>query len=397
MRNYFPQNAQPNSEQLAIINGEPNIIVKGVAGTGKTMTAIYLAAKLSKNHTVAIIVYTKSLKQYIEKSLQNLSVRNVVVRHNYVWDFSKNYDYIIMDELQDFIMKDVNNIKRQAKNGIYFFGDDNQRIYETQPGTNENTVTIDELRNEILFPIIELKSNMRISKTLGNFISAIYPNIFQNTAELDNGIKPIFIKINSQTESLELEYGNTYSLDDIKLFESFPDKNIYNAEEIEKVLRMLNDEEFTNWYHLNIEKAVIDNLNKTKETYLNAITHLLKDELTGHTAILLVTNEGHDGVNLSIKDMYNYFRQKGINNIGYKYNQEEFLCYSDNHSINVMTYHSSKGLEFDNIILPFYIHDRGNLHYVGFTRLRKKLVIIYPEDAGGIHNIGRNLYDERGF
>jgi ATP-dependent exoDNAse (exonuclease V) beta subunit len=47
-----------------------------------------------------------------------------------------------------------------------------------------------------------------------------------------------------------------------------------------------------------------------------------------------------------------------------------------------MTYHSSKGLEFDCVILPFanYANDNYgtyNLPYVGMTRASKKIIITY--------------------
>lgn len=88
-----------------------------------------------------------------------------------------------------------------------------------------------------------------------------------------------------------------------------------------------------------------------------------------------------------IADIAAVLRSKGIA-CGFKDKSAEFLEFNSARSVNIMTYHSVKGLKFDCIILPFsnYVNDtidasstKGgkNLLYVALTRASQMIVITY--------------------
>lgn len=100
-------------------------------------------------------------------------------------------------------------------------------------------------------------------------------------------------------------------------------------------------------------------------------------ELTpiGTTAILVMTNNEV----LTIKEKLN---SVGLLIDGYKHTTDDYLSTKEN-ALNILTYHSAKGLEFDNIIMPNL--DQGNnsnnnIYYVGFSRAKKTLALFYLKE-----------------
>lgn len=82
-----------------------------------------------------------------------------------------------------------------------------------------------------------------------------------------------------------------------------------------------------------------------------------------------------------VLELYNYLTDKGLT-VSYKYKSSDKLDFSREFNVNIMTYHSSKGLQFDCVILPFsnYVNDNNgseNLPYVGLTRATHQIIITY--------------------
>jgi len=79
-------------EQANITELDPvktkGFIVKGSAGSGKTLLALHKARELQelKNGTVYLVVYTKALKAFIADAVKELKLDNVRVL--YEWEFS---------------------------------------------------------------------------------------------------------------------------------------------------------------------------------------------------------------------------------------------------------------------------------------------------------------------
>jgi superfamily I DNA/RNA helicase len=292
--NYFTKQVELNNVQQAIIDGEPNIIVKGLAGTGKTMTVVHLAQKLSKNNTVGIVIFTLSLKKFLIECINSDNASVITSKR-----LLKTFDYIIVDEVQDFTLADIIQMQSYSKYGVYFFGDDHQQLN----WRGEKNATIEEIQSITNFPVVELIDNVRFSKPIENFIKKY---VFHKN--------PFDVVIN---DAKELVYSQ-------------------------------------------IDTALI-------------IARLLK-VLDGSTAIICNRNDQVEKYSLLLQE-------NGHKNIGYKVGRDEQLNLDCDDAINVLTFHSAKGLEFQNVIViggrkePEYF-------YVGASRASKNIIVLISDFDG---------------
>jgi DNA helicase IV len=338
MKEIFSTKPNWDNEQQLVLNSKPNIIIEGGAGSGKTLLAIYLAKELSEKDekNVSIIVYTKALRTFIKHTLTYLNLPDVNVFYQEEPNGYRNikHDYIIIDEAQDFSIQDIINFQKNAKKGMFIFADENQRLYDKNL-KKETTLTVSLLNQEINFPTIKLKHNYRISKSISELICNLYPDSLLSNNSFDSGHKPIFIKCNTPLQ--ELEYIKTYITT--------------NTNEDIGILLKQNraSEEGSYLANRNTKKIVIPGILETKE----------------------------------------YLDSSGIH-IGYKYERDDNLVFTDNKNVNVMTYHSSKGLQFDTVILPFcnILNSHSNLcvNYVGMTRSKSKLIVTYSDIISDEYN-----------
>lgn len=114
------------------LTAERTIVVKGVAGSGKSLTLLKKAKQVSTFSTsYAIIVYTKSLKQFFVDELAEIGQTEGHVYYFEEWKRSTkpNYTYMFVDECQDFNATEIDDF---VKHGHYcwFFGDTNQSIMD---------------------------------------------------------------------------------------------------------------------------------------------------------------------------------------------------------------------------------------------------------------------------
>jgi superfamily I DNA/RNA helicase len=159
---------KPSEEQIHIINSlnNNNIVVDSVAGSGKTVTNLYISKHFKKNN-ILLLTYNAKLKIETRQKtkLNNISNLDVHSYHSFcVKHYNKkcyrdneinkiivnnknpfklfNYDIIILDEAQDInplyfnliykIFKDNNNNKTK----ICIVGDKYQSIYDFNNADN---------------------------------------------------------------------------------------------------------------------------------------------------------------------------------------------------------------------------------------------------------------------
>jgi hypothetical protein len=100
--------------------------------------------------------------------------------------------------------------------------------------------------------------------------------------------------------------------------------------------------------------------------------------------------------NIEVSKILDYFRENKIHFDGYKLNNDEYLNFGKS-KVNILTYHSAKGLEFDTIIMPFFETptDFGiEFYYSGLTRAKENLFILYSDSFPNfLKNIDNNLYN----
>lgn len=310
MNNFFLSNVKPTESQLSVLKtDDPDLIIEGAAGTGKTLLTILLAEKILKDnptYDISIIILTRSLKRFIVEALRERGLYNVTVFYEYEFPYTKK-DFIIIDEAQDFNINQIKKLIECAVYGVYILGDSNQRILNINNGNQ--TATMEGLRKELNFKHKILYENVRFNQGITNIINEAFPNI-----EIKNPIGSSSIK-----------------------------PRIYPC--------------------------------GSKENEVKKIIEILKNAgLEGSSGILVQKNEDI----LYILDM---LQNKGIPNLGFKHKSDEQLNFNQN-SINLLTYHSAKGLEFNNVILPFldFSLDIPNLFYVAFSRARNVLFLLYSEN-----------------
>lgn len=135
----FRASIEFDSVQLEVLNSdEDSLLVYGPAGTGKTILAMAKIKELEySNKSYILIIYTKSLKAYIEGKMISAGFDNAkgkIYYENEIDDLHDeelelNYDYIIIDEVQDFPYNKIVSLKRMANKGIFVYGDNKQNLY----------------------------------------------------------------------------------------------------------------------------------------------------------------------------------------------------------------------------------------------------------------------------
>ena len=324
MTNLFPLSASITNSQKVALDSEHNVIISGPAGSGKTFLTVLYAERLkskNSNHSIQIIILTKSLSSFITKSLNQRGINDVEVNHFASWINSpKSFDYLIVDEVQDLNLNQIKQLVKYANIGFYLLGDSNQIIYNDQL----KGATIEEIADAFKIKIIELNEIVRFNEGIKNFITPGC-SFLENSNVINKEItKPKIIPFNT------------------------------------------NDEQF-------------DELGKI-------ISNLPKVGTTGIFVFL----------NIDVENLLKELSKRNINIKGYKINSNENLSFDDG-AVNILTYHSAKGLEFDNVILPHFDHGNGfpdNIYYVGFSRAKNSLYILYNQHFPIRVKIGnKNTYD----
>ena len=164
-------------KQLAAINGVTGQLdrahwVQGFAGTGKTLVVTHLmerVAKLKPTSSICFITFTHALKDLVASGLQGAVAKRVASKtHTQFLSERQQYDYVFLDEAQDISPSDLRRIKGYAGN-LIIAGDGDQRIYEK--GASESEIT------EVLAPRTwKLLEIFRLTKILQKLAQAINPS-----------------------------------------------------------------------------------------------------------------------------------------------------------------------------------------------------------------------------
>lgn len=352
IENPFFKSINWSDEQQRVIDSKGSIVVKGAAGTGKTLLVLYLALKfILEEKSVAIIVFTKSLRTYISDFFErNKTQDKIKVFYHYEWfrSNSKKFDVILLDEFQDFSFEDIELVIDNVRERILLFGDDEQKLYNKSIFSEKKTTTFIELCKRTKFNNIVLFRNFRIPKQIVSLINSIYR-------------------------------GNSDMFDDV-IGSSFKDV-VVNSYRKKTINSFVHNSSKAKLYHLNSHIEQLDWLT----VFINRNKHhknigvLFKQNDTRYNGYFYDKKLKPERIP-GIIETFNYLNEKGIS-VGYKYKDQDCLSFRGEININLMTVHSSKGLEFDCVILPFYSWTNRNhnydIPYVSFTRCKDELIIWY--------------------
>lgn len=190
------------------LTAERTIVVKGVAGSGKSLILLKKAKQVSTfSQSYAIIVYTKSLKQFFVDELAEIGQTEGHVYYFEEWKRSSkpNYTYMFIDECQDFNASEIDDF---VKHGQYcwLFGDTNQSIMDFKPTitTPGHTVqSVDETARQLgVFPPQDLCINHRLTVENAKVGEFILPQSHLSFACYKHGPKPMLLETSEQLNTI---------------------------------------------------------------------------------------------------------------------------------------------------------------------------------------------------
>jgi len=327
------------------INKRGNIWIQGFAGSGKSVMLIHALRKKmisSPNAKVCVVVYTHSLIDMFKTGMAELGMPSVPVMtyHQFKKGYD-NYDYIFCDEVQDLPADVLSQMKARSQH-VYVAGDSNQSIYEY-------TVTPGEIGNIINARPFILTRIYRLTRSIMNAVSNLLPNLNIFGSRRDMTKKDVSVRLGEAD-----------------------DKN----EEVNYI-----------W-----EQAS----NATSEGYSAAVLLPKHNYIIDFANRLLQQNgkpewdfEENNWGKPDYKSLNRHFKNQGlkVEYVGNGYGS--FQNADRKRNLILMTYHSAKGLDFDNVFLPFLSknlsisrHDEETLFMVAITRSKMNLFITY---SGYLH------------
>lgn len=323
-----------------------NVWIKGFPGSGKSVLLAYVIKKIKNEHPrakVVVIVYTHSLIKMFRAALAEMGISVNVITYFSFLDSSEHYDYIISDEVQDMTPRVLYSMNSRSSH-VIVAGDENQSIYDFDPKYREATVTTDQINAILSTYNYELGIIHRLSSSIINAVQKLMPlmNVFSSKRDLSKHSTQIRLcKADSKREQAE-----------------------YILKEAQKAINIG-------------QTAAI--LVPTHDCVLEIVQKIIRCKKYKEWN---VSTNSYGKVDYAA--LNNFLSKKGIplQYIGNGYG----LFSEDSRKIIIMTYHSSKGLDFDNVFLPeldasLFISKNEQiskiLFMVAMTRSRNNLYLIY--------------------
>lgn len=328
-RSFYVKDSELDDYQVKVINKKTDnsYIVKGCAGSGKSILALWKAKQIQDEHrgSYMYIVFTKALMQYMADGIKEVGISQRNVDYHWHWvnrAGCPSADYIIVDEAQDFSKEDIELFKSKAKKALLLYGDSAQQLYTFIQ--DKKTVSMEDIQYFTKFPVEQLVFNHRLPKKIARVAQYI----------------------NSENDELE-------------------ERCTVEGTEKPKILEY-----------------------PTVEKQYDAIIELIQNKHMEDVGILFRQND-------EVEEAYNYFQEHGLN-VEAKFGKHMDLDFtSDNPKL--MTYHSSKGLQFENVFLPDCTvedDDNRNPLYVAVTRTYQSLYILHSGNLSSLFDdVPRDLYD----
>lgn len=324
-----------------------NVWIKGFAGSGKSILILYSVKKILARNPEAkllLVVFTHSLIKMFTAAFEEMGL-NVQVETYYAFMKSpSHYDYILCDEVQDLTERVIVALERHADR-VIVAGDANQSIYLSDPQWREPTIDKNYLSSRD-YQEQELTIIHRLPKSLIEVVNHFMPDMHIFSSKLDM-TKP-----------------------DVQV-------HVCKAERVEDEIRYLLD---------RAQKAI-------QGGYTVAVLLPTQDlmVLFVNWVLYCMGRQQWDPPQRNRWGKYDFFLlNRGLSNAGIPLQciaNGDGAFSSSIPQINVMTYHSSKGLDFDNVFIPFasegvpiFSSDEElsrRLFMVAMTRTRSNLCITY--------------------
>ena len=338
-----------------------NYWIRGFPGSGKSVLIAYTYKIIKRKNpkpNVLIVVYTHSLIKRFEADLEEMGIYDAKIVTYFQFRKSvEKYDYILSDEVQDLTPSVLQEMKRRAKH-IVVAGDENQSIFESDPFSGELTVSPNQINTLLYSKPFSLNIVHRLSSSIRSAVQKLLPqiNIFQGQID----------PMHTDTQ--------------IRLCEAYN-----NDEEVKYIVK-------------EAKKAV--NIGSTVGVLISTqkgVLSFIQD---------VIRLEGNQQWNVQL-DKYGRPDYSDLNKylescrIPLQYVGNGYGNFNENiRKICIMTYHSSKGLDFDNVFLPhlnnslFIVPNEAickTLFMVAMTRSRNNLYLTYN---GYMHMYLKNIVSD---
>ncbi len=345
----IPENKLDEQQRDFVENvdiNQRNVWIKGFPGSGKSVLLAYTIKKIKRqtpSASIIVVVFTHSLITMFKAAFKEM--REIVEVVTY-FDFMKSprrYDYILSDEVQDLTPTVLREMNNRGKH-VIVAGDENQSIFETAPRTNERTVSPSQINSLLNSREFSLNIIHRLTRSIIDAVNKFLPNLNIFAARRDMS------KQSTQVRVCEAQ----------------------NSEEEVKYILKEGKIAVNNGYTVGV-------LIPTGKAIISFVNSVLRQE--GKPEWTPTTNR-YGSIDFS--DLNNHFNRCSVQ-MQYVGNGTGNFS-EDVRKIAIMTYHSSKGLDFDNVFIPglsrnmFITYNQElskTLFMVAMTRSRNNLYLTY--------------------
>lgn len=322
-----------------------NVWIRGFPGSGKSVLLAYTMKRIKRkdpNAKVAVVVFTHSLIAMFKAAFAEMGIAANIMTYFEFMDKSSNYDYVLSDEVQDMTARVLATMNSRAKH-VIVAGDENQSIFESDPKYREATVTPSQITSLLNCRDFELGIIHRLSSSIIAAVERFMPNLNIFTARRD------MTKRNTQ---IRLCSANS------------PEQEVkYIIKEAQRAVNIGDT-----------AAILIPTQQKILEFFQMTLTALGKSQWS-----VQLNRFGK----IDYNKLNSYLRTNGIK---LQYVGNGYGSFTEEGKICIMTYHSSKGLDFDNVFLPglnqsLYINSSERLSrtlfMVAMTRSRNNLYLTH--------------------
>lgn len=341
-------------EELHNANGKA-IWIQGHAGSGKSIVLLHALTDYvirNPNANVVVVVFTHALIDLLSSGLRQIpALSNRLIPVITIYDVNgrlfrnERFDAIFCDEIQD-IPTILLERMRTGCEQLFIAGDAAQSIYSSVPQFNESPATKEEIIARLNPEVKTTTTIYRLTRTLIKVLQNVYSDLFADMVHIGREDSEIRLwKADNYQQEIEFSWNESKQI------------NIDRPSEVNAVLFFMKK---------NIIKYV--------DTVL---------AIEGKKKWSNGTYPEYDVNSFNFANMNNYLQSQGIP-LMYVGSRHGSLEKADSQNkIILMTYHSSKGLDFDAVALPNIHADLGAtsnenaLILVALSRAKRDLLITY--------------------
>lgn len=341
-------------DEMHDLDGTP-VWIQGHAGSGKSIVLLHTLNEFiirNPGSNVVVVVFTLALVDLLNSGLKqipalngvNIPVITIYNLNNRLYA-GEEFDAIFCDEVQDIPMVLLQRMKKGSKQ-LVIAGDAAQSIYSSVPNFYDRPCTKSEIIAQLNPEEKTTTTIYRLTKTIIRVLMNVYNDLFADLVHVGREDSEIrLFKANDYYEEIKFSWGESKKI------------NIDRPQEVHAVLFFQKNDMIR-----YVDKILsIESKQKwSKESYPD------------------YSVESRD-----FKKMNKYLDQKNVpliyvgNGIG---SLEEA---NKENKIVLMTYHSSKGLDFDSVALPCIqtnletVVNENALILVALTRAKSQLSITF--------------------